>query len=397
MTIRNNIAAMTAYRHYQNNLAMMNRAALRISTGYRINSAADDPAGLAISEKMRAQIRGLNRASRNVKDAISLVQTAEGYMQSVCDILNRMTELSVQAATDTYGSLDRNALSMEFEQLKQEINDIAKQARYNDRPLLGGLISGSTIDPAGVGIYTSVHDRVVGSIYQKQTDITIDPSRLVSGDTIRLQREVGNNIVEYSYTCKAGDTMDDIVAGLNIPSSAYSRNGSVLSVQGTVKTVFDPAASRQPGVSKTNNFVIQTGPNQGDQLAIAIPVINTTVLGLDGVDISTRKSASAAISAVEGARKIAVSARGYLGAMQNRLEHKYNNLTNQALNLTDAESRIRDADMAQEMTNFVKYSILTQVSTMVMAHLNARQNQLLWLMQASLGLGPTQRLWGVWF
>jgi len=384
MVIRNNIAAMSAYRHYQNNLALMNRAALRLSTGYRINSAADDPAGLAISEKMRAQIRGLNMAARNVQDAISLVQTAEGYMQTVCGIMNRMTELAVRAASDTCSTLDRNALAMEFEQLKEEINDIARQAYYNDMPLMANP---NAVTASSVGISTKIHDKIVGTILQKQTDITIHPARLVSGDTITLRRAYGEgSVTEYSYMFRSGDTLADIAAGLGLPSSAFSLNGNGLTVDGAVQAALGPSAARK--AANSNSFIIQTGANQGDELELSIPVITTGTLGLDGVDIFTRESASAAISSVGDARKIALNARAYLGALHNRLEFKYSNLKNQAINLTAAESRIRDADIAQEMTNFIKYSIQTQVSMMVMAHMNAYQRNILWLMGVSLGYPP---------
>ena len=139
MYLNTNIMAMNAYRRYSKNVAMLSKSIMRLSSGYRINSVADDPAGLAISEKMRAQIRGLNMASRNCQDAISLIQTAEGSMQSSHNILQRMRELAVQASSDTNeNDIDRDALNKEFIELAKELDEISSQTQYNDQNLLDG-------------------------------------------------------------------------------------------------------------------------------------------------------------------------------------------------------------------------------------------------------------------
>jgi len=275
LRIRNNISALFTHRQYtlwNNRLAQTVR---RLSSGQRINSAADDPAGLAISEKMRAQIRGLAVASRNCEDAISLVQTAEGAMGESHAILQRMRELAVQAASDTNDdSVDRAALDAEYQQLLKELEDISGQTRFNGRSLLDGSAEGAS--------------------------------------------------------------------GLNI----------------------------------------QTGPNSGDTLRLSVADVTPDTLGVSGTGVGTRDDASGALGVLDDAIKAVAKGRADLGAYQNRLEHKINNLDTQAENLTAAESRIRDADMAQEMMEYAKASIMVQAATAMLAQANNEPKNVLTLLQS---------------
>ncbi|POZ58088.1 Flagellin [Lysinibacillus sphaericus] len=250
-------------RHYN----AMSKSMLRISTGYRINSAADDPAGLAISEKMRAQIRGLNMASKNIQDGISLVQTAEGALNETHAMIQRMRELAVQASNDTLTDSDRHQLDLEFQELKKEIQRLSKDTEFNTRTLLNG---------------------------------------------------------DYS----------------------------------------------------TNGLKIQAGANAGQTIELFINDMGAGALGLDATtSIATRDDANNAISSMDEALKRVSSERSRLGAYQNRLEHAYNANVNTAENLTAAESRIRDADIAKEMMNMVKSQILLQASQYVLAlHMQQAQS-----------------------
>lgn len=250
-------------RHYN----AMSKSMLRISTGYRINSAADDPAGLAISEKMRAQIRGLNMASKNIQDGISLVQTAEGALNETHAMIQRMRELAVQASNDTLTDSDRQQLDLEFQELKKEIQRLSKDTEFNTKTLLNG---------------------------------------------------------DYS----------------------------------------------------TNGLKIQAGANAGQTIELFINDMGAGALGLDATtSIATRDDANNAISSMDEALKRVSSERSRLGAYQNRLEHAYNANVNTAENLTAAESRIRDADIAKEMMNMVKSQILLQASQYVLAlHMQQAQS-----------------------
>jgi flagellin len=275
LRIGTNISAMFAYRQYNQWNKRMAQAAMRLSSGLRINSAADDPAGLAISEKMRAQIRGLAVASRNCEDAISVVQIAEGAMSETHSILQRMRELAMQAASDTNDdSIDRAALDAEYQQLLQELGDISGQTQFNGRPLLDGSAEGS------------------------------------------------------------------------------------------------------------NGLIIQTGPNSGDTLKISIGRVTPDQLGISGTGIATRDAASGVLDQLDGAIKTVSTHRANLGAIQNRLEHKINNLDTQAENLSAAESRIRDADMALEMMEYTKASIMAQAAAAMMAQANNAPKTVLTLLQS---------------
>lgn len=347
----------------------------RLSTGYRINSAADDPAGLAISENMRAQIRGLNRAAQNVLDAKSMMQTAEGDVDSICSILQRMNELAVQASTGTLSDYDRLQASKEFEQLKREINDISGASAFNGINLLD---NGSMASSDTVGIYVSYEERKNADGTMKDVSVLeFNPFKLVDGDEIRVKlTEADGTETDHFYTFRKGDTMADIANGLGLPNS--SRNGNKITVDGKAEIFFRPSESRA-GESYISHQ-IQTGALEGQRTEIKIPVLNTRTLGLDGVSIDTQEAAGKAITAVKKALEKAVDARTTLGAMQNRFDHKYNNLKNQALNLAEAESRIRDADIAEEMMNLVKAQMRVQLSAWVIAQSNTMAQRVLELL-----------------
>lgn len=262
---------MSILNNMNRNWHAANQALMRISTGYRINSAADDPAGLAISEKMRAQIRGLNMAAKNIQDGISFVQTAEGALKETHAMIQRMRELAVQAANDTLTDDDRKQINIEFQQLKEEITRTATDTEFNTRKLLNG-------------------------------DYEKDP----------LKIQVGAN---------AGQTIDIYIGGMD-----------------------------------------------------------STRLGIEDSDILTRENADKTIGELDGALKLVSSERSRLGAYQNRMEHAYNNNVNTAENLTAAESRIRDADIAKEMMNYTKASILLQASQYILAlHMQQAQSVLMLL------------------
>ncbi|MCL2153100.1 MAG: flagellin [Oscillospiraceae bacterium] len=260
MRINNNITAINSHRQYTINNTNIAKNVEKLSSGYRVNRAADDAAGLAISEKMRAQIRGLNMASKNSQDAISLVQVAEGGMQTIQDILQRMRELSVQAASDTNVTLDRSALDLELQQLIEEIDQIAKTSEFNEMKLLDGNFK---------------------------------------------------------------------------------------------------------------NKVIQAGANVGQTMSISISAMSAVGLKVNSLKITTRPLATAALAQITLSLNSVSMQRATLGAYQNRLEYKIKNLDNAAENLSAAESRIRDVDMAKMMTEFTKNNILFQASTAMLAQANA--------------------------
>lgn len=382
MRINNNIMAMNTHRQYAINNDNMAKATSRLSSGYRINNAADDAAGLAISEKMRAQIRGLNMASKNSQDAISLVQTAEGALEETESILQRMRELSVQSSSDTNESIDRNALDAEFQQLIKEIDDIATKADFNGRKLLDGSLTAVKYNGAATGDGLTVKSGLTLNGFEK----------LAAGDGYAFAYAAGAADEPDTITIKQGTQTYTISAGPAGASKAFEAGTTYKVMDGATETgatitLDDKAAAALTGSADISSLkldidpdaaiTIQTGANEGDTLSLSIGDMGSQSLGVNGSSIANRTNASTAITTVGNAINSVSTQRAALGAMQNRLEHKINNLDTSAENLQSAESRIRDIDMAKEMTKYTQTSIMVQAATSMLAQANnAPQNVL---------------------
>ncbi|MBW8349440.1 flagellin [Bacillus sp. IITD106] len=271
MRINHNIQALNAYRNLSQTMGSTSKSLEKLSSGLRINRAADDAAGLAISEKMRSQIRGLGMAERNALDAVSLIQTAEGALNETHTILQRMRELSVQAANGTLDDDDRKSIQLEIEQLVEEVDRIAQKTEFNGKALLDG--------------------------------------------------------------------------------------------------------------SNTENFKFQIGPNDGDSLEVELGDMSSDELKISSLSLETADKADEAIKTLDDAIKAVSEQRAKLGAYQNRLEHTVTNLQTANENLTAAESRIRDLDMALEMTNFTRNNILNQAGQAMLAQANQLPQGILQLLQ----------------
>lgn len=373
MRINNNLMALNTHRQYSINNSSVANSTEKLSSGYRINRAGDDAAGLAISEKMRAQIRGLQMASKNSQDAISLVQTAEGALTETHSILQRMRELAVQSSSDTNETLvDRAALNEEFQQLKSEIDDIAGKAKFNEMALLDGsfgvainqAVATSTIFGVA-GVSAVAANGAAGDVFtitDDGTDLII--ARTNSGDSTRNKSItiVGGTMAAGAQTLNVSEF--GITVQLGSGFAAEGLNGAVIAMAST-----------------GDGGQIQTGANFGDNLKIKIDSMTTSALALGTAGIDTRDAAEGAITSVNAAINTVSTQRAKLGALQNRLQHKINNLDTSAENLQAAESRIRDLDMAKEMTAFTKNSILVQASTAMLAQANAAPQGVLSLLQ----------------
>ncbi|MFZ5975293.1 MAG: flagellin [Bacillota bacterium] len=375
MRINNNIAAMNTYRQYTINTQNVAGSTEKLSSGYRINRAGDDAAGLAISEKMRAQIRGLNMASKNSQDAISLVQTAEGALQETHSILQRMRELATQSASDTNETVDRAALHEEFTALKGELDDIADKTAFNDKLLLNGSFGSVATVDAGSEIQ-------IGTL--GITNIEFE-GFAAGSDTITFTQPGGAG-TDYTATL----TSSGASVTVNNAAGAQTLNLDFGSGQKVTITLASSAAVDQFAAVGTNELdftvagntsYIQTGANAGDKLAISISGMSANDLAVDTELINTQADAESAITAVNTAINTVSTQRAKLGAIQNRLSHKINNLDTSAENLQAAESRIRDIDMAKEMTSFTKNNILAQASTAMLAQANNAPQSVLKLLQ----------------
>jgi flagellin len=322
MRINTNVSAMTTLRYLNQATDAKSSALTKLSSGSRINSAADDAAGLAVSEKMKAQIGGLTQAQSNAQDGVSLIQTAEGGLSQIQTMLDRMRDLAVQSSNGTLGTDDRKAIDKEFNDLKGEISRIAKTTQFNNKNLLG----------------TSDADT-------KATTFTFQVGAN-SGQTLSVKISAMN-----AAALGLTDSVD--IVG----SSAVSVNGGIFKNEGSTETV-----------------------HNGKTVAAGATVYDATVYKADTTS-ADMISANAAITAIDKAISTVTTQRSTLGATQNRLGYAISNLETSNENLSEANSRIRDVDMAQEMTQFTKSNILTQAATSMLAQANAMPNSVLTLLQ----------------
>ncbi len=540
MRIQHNIMAMNAYRNYNNNTSALSKNLEKLSSGYKINRAGDDAAGLAISEKMRAQITGLEAAQKNVKDGVSLVKTAEGAMQEIQDMLNRMDYLATQSANGTYDEeVDRANLQKEVDALKTEINRIADSANFNGTKLLDGSLSASGASgAAGVpsisGLeltenaavadkgtlatltanktafkegdelnftihYTDANGKkqsvtlsavysekdpaeTKGALYDKDgnklaslagtkgqasaTELGTAFEKLAKdalGDSFKVTNasgalsfeskvkganmKVDSAIIDWGT---AGANQDDALikvthntAGADAYQSINFKNGytvgdvftiggkkfafaadqdaavalgkdvNVIVVDNTTagidatdkevakmadlieqKTGYKPTvnadnltlefkASQGAVAGGKGGLTLQIGDSadQFNQMMVSVGDMHTKALGIDTLDISEQDGAAAAIETIRDAINTVSSVRGDLGAVQNRLEHTQNNLSVMAENITDAESAIRDTDVAEEMMSYTKNNILIQSAQAMLAQANQVPQGVLQLLQ----------------
>ena len=544
MRIQHNIMAMNAYRNYSNNTSALSKNLEKLSSGYKINRAGDDAAGLAISEKMRAQITGLSVAQKNAKDGISLVQTAEGALTEVHDMLNRMVELADQSANGTYDGTDRTQLQKEVTELKNEINRIADSSNFNGINLLDGSLAGGG-NVSGVGIsdvaatagvtktsdfaqlsgmedgdklsYTVAWKDGSGQEFSATVELTYDKAnkKLVAADgstygvadtdgkaTIQEQQDAilaelkkngnfnstftvskdtdalkftsntagtaGGQITAFGYSkIAANGTKTAITGGAgfnttgnvaaadakqkldlgkltvvdgssaeisedNVKKGIFEIDGKkfilaktgtkaenlknvpgdvhVITVSNTNLTNADIGSiatelSRVTGMDfekadgSTTSEILYSGDTKlstgeggltlqiGDtsdsfnQLNVTIKDMHTASMGIDAIDISDQKGAQAAVDVIKAAINYVSDVRGTLGATQNRLDHTINNLSVMEENIQDAESTIRDTDVADEMMAYTKNNILIQSAQAMLAQANQVPQGVLQLLQ----------------
>lgn len=371
MIINHNLSAMNTYRQMGSNQANAANSMEKLSSGLRINRAGDDAAGLAISEKMRGQISGLNQAQRNAQDGISLIQTAEGALNETHSILQRMRELATQASNDTNTDQDRQELQKELNQLTSEINRIGNNTEFNQKKLLNGAqeLSGASAsntkvasagNPSGGGIKLQIGANSLQNftidIFDMRAEAlgvagTTGASGAINASTTTFRETTSTSNSETYYTASGRTTTGN---------SYRTDNGTVISAE---------------TVNKSAQSVFASGAqNKLTDLG------NSSATQTYALDIRTHPSATAAISVIDGAINQVSAERSKLGAFQNRLEHTISNLGNSAENLQSAESRVRDVDMAKEMMEMTKSNILSQASQSMLAQANQRPQSVLQLL-----------------
>ena len=376
MVVQHNLQAMNSNRMLGVTTSSQAKVTEKLSSGYKINRAADDAAGLSISEKMRKQIRGLDQASNNAQDGVSAVQTAEGALAEVHDMLQRMNELAVQAANGTNSTSDRTAIQNEIDQLTTEIDRVAETTKFNETYLLKG-------DPKSTETKTiklQPHDAgLKGSmVYTEGADTAkFTVPELKESDTVMIGGK--------QYTIK--DTNTDTSLGQITKANAYNEMAKELTKANQIG-----ADSKINDVTKQNNvFTITLGSqtvqkalsfnlhvgadaDMTNKIGVNIETMNSAYLGVKDLDVvgtdGLGTQATYAIDAIADAIQKVSDQRSALGAVQNRLEHTIKNLDNVVENTTAAESQIRDTDMASTMVEYTKNNILQQAGQSMLAQAN---------------------------
>ena len=394
MRIQHNIMAMNAYRNYSNNTSALSANLEKLSSGYKINRAGDDAAGLAISEKMRAQITGLGKAQDNAKDGISLVQTAEGALTEVHDMLNRMYELAEQSANGTYDGTDRTQLQKEVNNLRTEIDRIADSANFNGIQLLDGSRSEvTTFSSTQFDVAVDSVKLTDGTLASITFSVTTVASTATTAGTASINLTATGATVTINLATGVGYSATDIQNMLTKMTAAASsedqRNilaaakGATVVGQGVKATDTTIAALTNSGKANGEALTLQIGDTSDDfnKLAVSIRATDSEALAIDELDISTQAGAADALDVIKAAINYVSDVRGTLGATQNRLDHTINNLSVMEENIQDAESTIRDTDVAEEMMAYTKNNILIQSAQAMLAQANQVPQGVLQLLQ----------------
>nr|WP_320026578.1 flagellin [uncultured Acetobacterium sp.] len=409
MRINHNIAALNTYNKLSANQATTAKSLEKLSSGLKINRAGDDAAGLAISEKMRGQIRGLDQASANSSDGISLIKTAEGALNETHSILQRMRELAVQSANDTNTDGDRAEIQKEVNQLNDEIDRISETTQFNTKNLLDGSMgAGVATSAANVNTNTAIGSGTLATTaLQSLTDKAGNSLGIQSGDVISISWVKDGATVTGSVTVASGSTMADIDTAITDGAAAYSGvngvkftagtagfagaiNGLTFSVKDSAGVTRASATNALSSFTETTQAAnvradgqatLQIGANTSQNMQVSIENMSTAALGTKGLQVGNQGQANVAITVIDSATQKVSAERSKLGAVQNRLEHTINNLGTSSENMTSAESRIRDVDMAKEMMDFTKNNILSQAAQAMLAQANQQPQGVLQLLQ----------------
>lgn len=401
MRIQHNIAALNSYRNLTGNNNAVSKNLEKLSSGYKINRAGDDAAGLAISEKMRAQITGLNTAQKNAQDGVSLVQTAEGALTEVHSMLNRMVELADQSANGTYdNAVDRANLQKEIASLKDEIDRIADSTNFNGINLLDGSLSTTTTTTlnnpaapptAAVDLKFTFADQFKG----KEINVTLAHKDNIN-DKIEATVDANGMIILTMNATKdhSASAIKEALATIDVKALAKEDQAKMSSLlasatvtgAGTTGLANGNAFATPKGTTtpaKGKSLTLQIGDTSKDfnQMTVSVGDMHADALGIADINISTQVGAQTAVDKIKTAINSVSSTRGDLGAIQNRLEHTINNLSVTSENMTAAESRIRDVDMANEMMAYTKNNILVQSSQAMLAQANQLPQGVLQLLQ----------------
>ena len=399
MRINQNVMANNASRNLSNTNVQLGKNLEKLSSGFRINRAADDAAGLVVSQGLRAQIGGLKQAARNAQDGISVVQTAEGALNEVHTMLNRMRDLSVQAANS--GANDtaaRDAAQAEIDALSTEISRISDSTRFGGVNLLDGSygvkaqVSGASAGVANTGTVAAASETFTISInsgpavtvtLSANTNGSADSAKTLEddiNDALRDQGSVYAGKVNVSSKAVSGSDTNNVLS-LSVGGLQDAQQFVLADVSGGPLADLGISGASLTGTGAGSGGTFQIGANADETVSLNIGDLDATQLGVGNLDVTTDTGASAAISALDAAIANVSSTRGDLGALQNRFESMINNLQVTTENLQASESRIRDTDMAAEMVSFTKNNVLLQAGTSMLAQANQVPQSILSLLK----------------
>lgn len=361
LSINQNITALNAFRNLSQTQGAMSKSLERLSSGLRINRAADDAAGLAISEGLRAQIGGLNVAVRNTQDGISVVQTAEGALTETHSILQRLRNLAVQSSNDSNDTQSRKAINEEATALTAELTRIADKTTFNNVKLLDGNYTNKEFQ-VGYAAGDTISVNIVSKVAQGATSTWDAPATTAATATFAVG---GVSVTTGALTASTNPT--DIATQLNNDAAFASAFAASVTTDGKLEV-------RAKDSNLTGTITVTGGLGAADTSVAATSTGNggfsAAALGLDTLDLSTKEGAKTALTALDDAIRGVSTSRASLGALQNRFEHTINNINVAIENLTASESRIRDTDMASEMVSFTRAQILSQAGTAMLAQAN---------------------------
>ncbi len=385
MVVQHNLTAMNSNRMLNVNTKTQAKSTEKLSSGYKINRAADDAAGLSISEKMRKQIRGLTQASANAQDGISAVQTAEGALNEVQDMLQRMNELAVKSANGTNSTDDRTYIQNEIDQLVTEIDRVAETTKFNETYLLkgdksatkvnqvtyksGNLTANGAVELTDAGKAKVLYDANGNWISENALNDYVDTA---TGKTTKVM---------YGYADEAAfkaGTRTEIAVGTDIAKASPAAGAETI-----VKAAIEKEGTASGLGALTLKLHVGADATSNNQISVSISSMSAEGIGVDGlkVDGADDTNALSAIETIKAAIQKISTQRSALGAVQNRLDHTINNLDNVVENTTSAESAIRDTDMATEMVRYSNNNILSQAGQAMLAQANQSNQGVLSLLR----------------
>lgn len=394
MKISYNSAAMHANNALNASDKKVSQALRRLSSGLKVTAAKDNPSGYAIGRRMNAQITGVSVATQNANRGISIIETADGALSEVHDMLQRMNELAVKGATGTLTTDDRETLNKELKQLKEEVTRIATDTEFNGQPLLDGSfdLRGYTDSQTATVDYYS--DEVLPRMYTidkltvyYKADGTIDLDKMNDPmDPVYPAFVAGDGFPQGVSITEVGQDKVTITGNQDFkmtiavkPNPTYDVAGNITGYPSVECTPAGKAL--QVNVTGIGSMDMQIGANEGQQLNIRIPKISLDRLGIERTEVDTQDNSKNAIDEIKGAILYVSDVRSSLGAYQNRLEHTVSSLDITNENMTSSYSRIMDADMAEEMTTYTTQQVISQAAVSMLAQANERPSQVLQLLQ----------------